>query len=128
FVGGVTPGTYTVTVTGSTGDTAQAAFTVSAPKIVLTPNSGVTGITVTITGGPIVVAPTCTTTLGSGAPSGSFSVGGVPAGTYTITLSGAPAGDSASASFTVISHPTITLTPSSGPVGAVVVISGVGFS
>ncbi len=55
-----------------------------------------------------------------------FDVGNVPAGTYIITAKGYPGGDFSSASFTVL-PPSLILNPSSGPNGAIVSVSGVGF-
>jgi hypothetical protein len=131
IVGSLNPGTYSVRVTGNTGDFAEATFTVvSGPSITLTPSSGAVGITVSVTGsgffltdsscsisgtGGVVTAQGCSVNLGSGAPSGSFVVGNVVAGSYTITLS-ANGGDFAQAVFSVTTvTPGLTLYPS-GPV------------
>src|SRR5208282_743810 len=48
-----TPGAYTITVTGTTGDAASATFTVtaSAPFIVPTPNAAAIGGHIAVTGG-----------------------------------------------------------------------------
>jgi len=142
-VGSVATGTYTITVTGITGDFVQASFTVStaSPTIALTPNSGPVGITVTVTGSgfapadvgvctitPAVVAtaPACTVTASGTLTASSFTVGNVAAGTYTITVQGST-GDVAQASFTV-QGPTITLNPTSGVIGTLVLVTGSGFS
>jgi hypothetical protein len=128
-VGSLNPGTYSVRLTGNTGDFAEATFTVMAgPSITLTPSSGAVGTTVSVTGsgffltdsscsisGTGVSAQACSVNLSSGAPSGSFLVGNVVAGSYTVTLS-ANGGDFAQAVFVVTSvTPGLTLYPS-GPV------------
>jgi hypothetical protein len=129
IVGSLNPGTYSVRLTGNTGDFAETTFTVVAgPSIKLTPSSGAVGTTVSVTGsgffltdsscsisGTGVSAQACSVNLSSGAPSGSFLVGNVVAGSYTITLS-ANGGDFAQAVFVVTSVTAgLTLYPS-GPV------------
>src|SRR5208282_3574171 len=146
-VGNVAPGVYAVTVKGNqAGDSATTAFTVTAsgPHITLTPNTGPDGTGSTITGGGfapsdssctisgsnslIATSSSCTITVGTGVinPAVTFGVGNVAPGTYTVTVKGNQAGDSASATFTV-TGPSITLTGTSGPDGTVVAVSGTGF-
>ena len=87
-VSNVSPGSYVITLNGNNGDSAQATFTVtSGASITLNPTSGGVGITVTVTGvgfrtddsscsinGSPVQNPSCTISLGTGTPSGSFVV------------------------------------------------------
>src|SRR5208282_3491442 len=74
-------GTYTVTVTGSSGDQAQTSFTVTsvAPTISLTPTSGPDFTTVTVSGSGF--NPTETTCL----ITGTGSVIGTPSSACTMT-------------------------------------------
>ncbi len=58
--------------------------------------------------------------------SDSFTVASVSPGTYVVQVQGST-GDSASATFTV-KGPTITLSPTSGPAGINVAITGSGFN
>ena len=150
-------GAYTVTATGSDGsfDSGQATFTITTPTITLTPSQGPSGVQIMVagsgftpttdTGGPITISftigtgasvtpsGTCTVVL-SGSSAGTFAcfvniteVNGNPGG-YTVTATGSDGGfDSAQALFT-ITTPTITLTPSQGPSGVGVTVTGSGFT
>jgi hypothetical protein len=111
---------------------------VNNPSIALTPSSASAGMTVYVSGsefltgdvgcsfsGSPVGASTCS--ISNGMLTGSFVVGGVGAGSYSITAMGSPGSDSASTSLIVIGS-AITLNPSSASAGATVSVSGSGFS
>ena len=142
----VAPGPYTVRVTGSTGDSVQTTFTVTAPFIVLNPTNGGVGTFVTVTGvGFSFSATTCSLSSSSGfitfsscaifdygngtrEPKASFSVGNVAVGFYNVKLT-ANTGDSAQAVFQVtqVFVPTLAITPPDGPRGTIVKVTGNGF-
>src|SRR5208282_667741 len=121
--GNVSPGQYTIEVTGcagnnpcspSQGDFAQQVLTVSGaltPAIVLNAVSAVPGTTIQVSGsgfsssdtscslsGSAVGSPTCS--ISGGTLSGSFVVADVATGYYTVNAIGST-GDSASATFGV---------------------------
>ena len=156
-VSNLSPGAYSVRVSGSGGNTVssattitnaqnyvEATFIVTGPKIILTPNSGRIGITVIIGGSGFSFADnTCTLSVqqgsssinqngacsiggGTGTPSASFTVGNVVPGTYVLRVTGSTS-DFAEATFTVVSGPTITLLPTTGPPGTNVIVTGSGF-
>jgi len=140
-VASVSAGSYIVTATGDQeGDHSSASFTVPL-VLLLNPSSGSTsgpvGSTVHVSGsgfstsdttcsmsGSVVASPTCS--VSSGILNGMFTVANV-AGICCVTAAGTPAGDSASASFTVESE-SITLSPSSGAAMTLVNVIGSGFS
>jgi len=120
------PGTYVLTVNTNGGDSGEATalFTVtqSTATTSLSPSIATAGSTISTTGSGFAtidtsctisgsavlvnppVSPTCSIAVpGSGAPSGSFTVANVPPGTYTITLTGAPENDFATAGLLVYS-------------------------
>ncbi|MFI5449831.1 MAG: hypothetical protein ACHQ03_08745 [Candidatus Bathyarchaeia archaeon] len=79
----------------------------------------------TLSGIPVPLPlPPCSISGGNIAT--SFNVANVPSGTYIVTATGHPEGDYSSASFTVL-PPTLFLSPSSGPAGMPVTVSGVGY-
>ena len=140
-VANVGGGSYTVTATGSpVGDSGTVNFQVltSGPSITLSPASASVGSTVTVSGSGFSASDTGCSLFGSpigtpvacsishGALTGSFVVAEVGAGSYTVTATGSPAGDSASTTFTRV-VPSITLTPSAAQPGATVSVSGSGF-
>ena len=141
-VANVAVGSYTVTVTGNqAADSGSGTFTVSSStsgSLTLSPSSALVGSTVQVSSsvfstsdsscslsGTPVASQTCS--ISGGALTGSFVVANVTIGSYTITATGSPMGDSASATFK-LSGPSVTLTPVSAAVGAIAVISGSGFS
>ncbi len=143
-VAGVASGTYTVTVTGITGDFGSATFTVPpAPTLVLGPISGPAGTGVVASGANWVGATCLLTsnpsnlfasqscTIAGGVLAGSFTVAnGANIGTtYTVTAQ-SNAAESATATFTVSvgTLQTLTLTPNSGPVGTAVTGTAPGFT
>jgi len=143
MVANVTFGAYTVTATGNQiGDSASATFTVNTapPSLTLNPSVASPNTVVQVLGsgfsstdtscslsGTPVIQVTCSIT--SGGLTGSFKVGNVASGFYTITATGNPGGDVASANFQVTPPvPTITLNPATDGVGATVQVSGSGFS
>src|SRR5208337_5137666 len=71
------------------------------------------------------------TTSATGTFTCTFTVPSVTGGTYTVVVSGSNVGtvpaDSATATFKVIT-PAITLSPTQGPIGTTVTVSGTGFS
>ncbi|HXZ89994.1 MAG TPA: CFI-box-CTERM domain-containing protein [Candidatus Dormibacteraeota bacterium] len=149
IVPNVTAGSYEITVTAHpTDDSASANFTVTGPStnqtgpsISFDSSSGPFGSTVnvsgsnfsikdtscSISGDPVGSAPTCAIT--NGTLTGSFVVANTPAGSYAVTATGSPAGDSAYATFSIIGGtPSITLDSQSGSAGTTVQVSGTFFS
>src|SRR5437016_1442585 len=142
-------GTHTVKATDASSNSASAQFTVTTgtitPSISLNPTSGPTGTTVNISGtnfapnsgititydnAGIATTPTTITSSSTGSFTGSIVIpSSSSAGAHTVKATDASAG-SASASFTVttVATPTISLNPSSGPTGTTVNISGSGFA
>lgn len=124
-------GVYSITVTTNGGDTgeASASFTVTplgSPSITLSPSSGlgppppltvsvsgsgfsVTDTTCSLSGNPVSTPTSCAIVGGTIAVGLSFTVANVQAGVYTITVTGSPGGDSATASFQVL--PSAPTTP-----------------
>jgi len=141
----ISAGTYTITATGAPGgDSAFATFAVKPASLTFNPTSALGGSNVTVLGvgfflndtscilsGTSVVSQSCT--LSRGALTGSFIVANATANgapvPYTLTATGNPAGDSASATFIVTSPARmITLNPSSARVGSTVQVDASGFS
>jgi len=139
-----TAGAYQITATGNpTGDTASASFILSTipPSITLNPTSASPAATVQVSGSGFLTSDSScylsgtpvsyySCSISSGTLTASFTVASIDAGTYTINAFGTPGGDSASASFTVGSgtSPSITLSTSSAIAGNTVDVSGSGFS
>jgi hypothetical protein len=119
-------GVYTVAA-DSTSDSAFASFTIT-PTIALSPSSGTPGSTFNVNGAGFLPDETVSILFGGQATSASCATGTtgtcsvanvqVPAtamaGPVTVTAQGSSSTDSASASFTVLAPPTVSLTPSSG--------------
>ncbi|MGA8091979.1 MAG: hypothetical protein WB984_05740 [Thermoplasmata archaeon] len=131
----------TVTATDVGGQTATKAFSVTTPKITVTPSRGPVGATVTVSGTGFSVSSTvgllfdgvtissCTsgslTTSGTGAFSCTFRVPSGTSGTSVVATD--VGGQTATGKFTVTT-PAISVNPKQGPVGATVTVSGTGFS
>ncbi|MGP8131974.1 MAG: thermopsin family protease [Thermoplasmata archaeon] len=131
----------TVTATDIGGQTATGTFTVTVPTIVVSPSQGPVGATVTVSGTGFSISSTvglvfdgittssCTSgSLGTDV-SGDFSCTfSVPSGTSGTTVTATDVGgETATATFT-ITTPSIIVTPTQGPHGAVVTVAGTGFS
>ncbi len=143
-VAGVASGTYTVTVTGNSGDFGSQTFIVP-PAVTLTlgPTAGPAGTGVTASGlfwigttcllssnpAGLFNSPSCT--LSGGTLAGSFTIASTAAvgTTYTITAQ-SNTGETASATFTVSVGTllALALTPTSGPIGTAVTGSVAGFT
>ncbi|MGA2789561.1 MAG: hypothetical protein ABSF00_02200 [Candidatus Bathyarchaeia archaeon] len=139
---GIGPGGYTVTVTGSTGDTASSSFTVLQPTITLTPPSGPVSTVVNVKSGGVrfsqgetgctisgaaVSLQACS--VSNGVVTGSFTVASVSAGPYEIDVTGTSSLAVASAIFTVTATSTvISVTPTDGPFKTKITLQGSGFS
>lgn len=132
--------TSSVVATSSTQTESSSTTAASRPSIALNPTSAPAGSTVNVTGsgfsmsdtgcmisGSSVSASNCV--ISGGNVEGSFVVGNVPVGSYTVAAIGGPAGDSATANFQLIlSIPSMTINPNSAKVGASVTVSGSGFA
>lgn len=143
-VANVVPGPYTVRVTGSPSAIfVEATFIVTGPSIALFPSSGAIGTVVNANGtgfsftdttciitspslGGVVVTPGCAINAGTGIVNGTFTVGYVAPGSYVIRITGSSS-DFAQATFHVTSGPSITLSPTLGPSGTIVGMTGTGF-
>ncbi len=134
---------YTVIITATANTDAQSQLFTVDPGITLTPTSGLQGQVITINGGgftgtgPCSVTPSppsinsyvCSINGGLISSGSQFVVGPSGAGGYTVTVvAGSPATGSASAPFTVITAPTLTVNPTDGANGLSVSVSGTGFS
>jgi hypothetical protein len=155
IVSGTASGFYTITVTGSQGDSAFTSFTVNINgTLVLSTNNATTGTLITFRGtgfsisdtgactvlsyieapGPkhtlsnlLITSPTCS--ISSQVATGSFIVG--PSATtnvyWNVTVRGSPQNDQpAYAVFNVTAS--VTVSPSSGTIGSVFSFSGSGYS
>ncbi|MGA8858345.1 MAG: CAP domain-containing protein [Candidatus Bathyarchaeia archaeon] len=132
--------TSSVTATSSTQTASSSTTAASSPFIALNPTSAPAGSTVNVTGsgfsmsdtgclisGSSVSASSCV--ISGGNVKGSFVVGNVGVGSYSVAAIGGPAGDSATANFQLILLiPSMTINPNSAEVGAKVTVSGSGFS
>jgi hypothetical protein len=130
---GATPGPFTITVTGSSGDLATAPFTVDGTPILQftppSPQGPGTTVVVTLVSGQFSTGDTsCTITsvpsglftssacyISGGTLYGTFFIVSAVAsgGTYTVVVKG-NLGDLAVGSFSVLVAPSLTLTPSYG--------------
>ncbi|HEV2387694.1 MAG TPA: IPT/TIG domain-containing protein [Candidatus Acidoferrales bacterium] len=136
--GNATSGTVTVTIGGVTSNgvsfTLATAGTVSGSVTKASDGSAVNGAAVEIWQGGVVKGST------TSASNGSYSIAGVAPGTYNVEAFAAGyanasqtgvaviAGQTATVNLSFGSGPAISsLSPSAGPVGAVVTISGSGF-
>ena len=136
-------GSYIVTVTGTTGDTGVANFTVGlSPTLILNPTSGQVSTAVAVLGSnyhgtaciltasPSSLFSSQSCAIAGGSLTGSFTValGASPGSAYTVGVQ-TNAADSATATFTVISGPSssLVLTPTSGPIGTLVSGTGSAF-
>ena len=80
-----------------------------------------------LSGGSVVASETCS--INNGAVSASFTVASASQGSYTITVTGNSAGDSASATFTLTVSPvSISLSPPGASPGNSIQVYGAGFS
>ena len=135
IVPGANPGARTLRATDNIGNVASATFTIT-PSIALSYATGRGGTTTSITGTGF--APLSTVTIrfdgnlvlsaptdASGWFRQAIMVPFVPAGPHIVQVTDA-ANQTATAMFTVT--PTFTLSRTSGTVGAVVAVTGVGFS
>ena len=148
---GQSAGTKQVKATASDTKSATTTFDVTAASVTLDPTEGVTGTWVTVTGSGFNPSTTTTTvTLASLTftdyaksafnvlPSGGVTIGSDGSFVCQITIPGSAAagagtltatdslGAVGKASFTVIG-PSISLSPTSGPAGTVVTVTGTGF-
>ncbi|MGO9643256.1 MAG: beta strand repeat-containing protein [Candidatus Bathyarchaeia archaeon] len=142
----VLAGSYSVTVTGNpAGDSSSASFTVNGvvlPSVTFNPTSAASGSTVDVSGfdfsstdtscslsGSVIASQICS--ISGGVLTGAFTVAAVVAGSYSVTVTGNPAGDSATGSFTASTGATtisLSLNPNTAPGGSTVDVSGSGFS
>ena len=126
-------GIHSITATDSGGTSPARTFTVR-PKIAVTQPAG--GVTINGTGFGASESITINIDATQGVPTattddtGSFDVTGlsVVAGSHTFEAINADASHDATATFTVVSHSTIALGKTSGPVGTSVTINGAGFA
>ena len=135
----ISPGAYTITVTGSPGgDSASSTFTVESASISFNPTSALVGSNVSVSGSGFSLLDTSCSLAGSSVTSqscilsggrltGSFTVANVTAGGASVTATGNPGGDTASGTFTVPGR-TISLDPFYAPVGTPVEVDASGFS
>ena len=79
-----------------------------------------------LSGTAVSSASTCTFNS-AGVMSASFTVASVPAGSYPVLVTGST-GDTASTLFSVVTHPSITLSPTSGSARATVRVAGSGYA
>ena len=140
------PGTPSGPVTVVAGDgtnSATGSYSVEAPGLTVAPGSGVVGTSVTATGSGFaasalltlefgsatIAASSCTTgsltTDAGGALDCTFDVPVMGAG--PLTVSAADGFNTATAGYTV-DPPSMMATPSSGPVGSTVEVTGAGFA
>jgi len=135
----ISSSTAVATISSTTLATSLTNSAATGPSISFDSNSDPFGSTVNVSGsnfstndvscslsGESVDSPTCAIT--DGTLTGSFVVANAAAGSYTVTATGSPVGDSAYTTFTVIGTPTITLTPQSGSAGTQVRVFGASFS
>ena len=127
-------GANTVTARDTAGDSATATFTVNA-SLSVSPTSGIVGSTFTGTGNGFAASSTITFTLDGYAATSTCASN--PAGSFTcaVTVPPAPNGletvvatdGSNSATNTYAVENSISLSPTSGPPGTSVTVSGNGF-
>jgi hypothetical protein len=140
-VANVTSGVYAITATGypsGRGVTTYFQVTVISASITLNPTSAHPGALVQVHGSGFstadstcslssnitIVSPTCS--ISSGTLTGTFLAPNAMPDSYSITATGHPFGDSASALLTLLG-PTIALNPASGLPGSTISVSGSGF-
>ena len=135
----------TVTATDVGGQYVTGTFTVTTPRITVSPMSGAVGSTVTVSGTGFSVSNTVGlvfdgVTVSSCPIGGGLSASGtgafsctfaVPSGTSGTTVTATDVGgQTAAGTFTVftVGAPSITVTPGQGPVGATVTVAGTSFT
>ena len=145
-----TAGTYTSAATFAVASdyalTVDAIDPAPTPTVTFSPSGGTYGAPITLSGTGFAVSDTISATLNTPTPTtltfnpstctvgslGSFSctfdVPDAAQGSYTITATGSPSGDTATSSGTFTVNPALTLAPASGYVGGSVTVDGHGFT
>jgi hypothetical protein len=133
-------GPYIVNATDSSGNNATKSFTIVSPSLNLSPEIGIVGTTLTVTGnnfeaqsgitltydaGTIVTNPSTIKSSFDGYFSATFTIPQSVYGGNEIVVTD-PTGDSVPVQFDVI--PSIQLSPTAGPIGSMVAVTGFGFS
>ncbi len=131
----------TVTATNVGGQTATATFTVTTPKLTVSPGLGPVGATVTVAGTGFSVSSGVALVFDgvtiSSCTVGSLTTGGtgafgctlrVPSGTSGTAVTATDAGGQKATGTFLVTTPVVAVVPGQGPVGAVVGLGGAGFS
>jgi len=136
-----TGGTHTITLRdGGTMSTVSTTFTVT-PAITITPTSGTVGTTITVHGTGFSASETgislscggnainyAVTVDSTGSWTATFTIPDMPSGvTHPVTATRS-SGTTVTASQNITVVPSITLTPTSGPVGTSATVTGKGFA
>ena len=130
-----------VTARDASGQSASGTFTVTVPAITVSPAQGGVGATVTVSGTGFSVSTTvtlsfdsvaisrCTTGSLRASGTGSFSCAFlVPSGTTGTTVKATDVGGSTASGAFTVTKLVIKLSPTRGPVGSQVTVSGTGFA
>jgi hypothetical protein len=135
--------TQTSTTSSTTSGSQTSTTSANTPSITLSPTSGIAGLTVAVhgsgfsgtdtlcglTGGAVASTPVPTCYIFNGVLTGSFVIANVASGVYVITATGYPSGRATTAYLSVSAiSASITLSPTSTHLGALVQVQGSGFS
>jgi len=132
----------TIKATDASSKTAVGSFTVTTPKISVSPTKGPLGATVTVAGTGFSISTMLKSLVFDSKPipsctSGSLSVGGtgafsctfkVPSGTSGTAVTATDVGGKTATGKFTPTTPKITVSPTKGAVGSTVTVSGTGFS
>lgn len=143
---GLTAGLQTIVITGTgTGAvTSTGAYTAVAPSATFSPTKGPVGTVITVTGSGWALSETISSSTGvtvggfaaahtlavsaTGALTGTITVPTGAAGACAIVITGSVTGiKTFAAAFTVASK-TATFSPTSGPIGQVITVTGLGWT
>ncbi len=137
---GETPGNKTVTIVDNNFNYANTTFLVTTPSITVSPTSGIIGTTINVTGSNFIDNSIININFaGNPTTTSPYPIAADPTGSFSATFNfnfndsaginqvmASDGVNSAFANFNVI--PSITLNPTTGPIGSLVTVTGTGFA